>query len=269
MASETLPTPAPAPRALVTNDDGIESEGLRRLARAALKAGLDVVVAAPGKDLSGTSASLTAVRTGGRVVCHERRLAGLEGVPAYAVEATPAFITLLATRGAFGRPPDIVLSGINRGHNAGQAVLHSGTVGAAFTAAAYGRRALAVSLVAGEPFQWGTADRVVAHVLPALARAEQGIVLNVNVPNVVPPTLRGLCRAKLSVFGAVRTNVAESGQGFITVEMADVAAELEAGTDAALLAEGWATFTLLQPLCEVDNPWFDDLLSGGDDLPGI
>ena len=252
-------------RALVTNDDGIGSAGLATLAGAAVRSGLDVVVAAPDKNLSGASASLTALQEDRRVVLNEHELEGLSGLPAFAVAATPAFITLLAVRGAFGRPPDLVLSGINKGHNAGQAILHSGTVGAAMTAAAHGCRALAVSLAsvaattAGEAPEWGTAAQVVARVLPVLGLVGPRTVVNVNVPNVPATELRGLRPAGLSSFGAVQVNVAESGSGYISVEIADEKAPTEPGTDAALLAAGWATLTCLQPICQVDEPCFDHL----------
>jgi 5'-nucleotidase len=93
-------------------------------------------VAALLPDSSGMSAALTATQADGRIVVEERSLPGLTGVPAYGVAAAPGFIVLIATRGAFGAAPDVVLSGINRGVNTGYAVLHSGTVGAAMTASA-------------------------------------------------------------------------------------------------------------------------------------
>ena len=68
----------------------------------------------------------------------------------YGVDAAPGFIALIASRGAFGPPPALVLSGINRGLNTGHAVLHSGTVGAAMTGRVNDCRALAVSLDVGE-----------------------------------------------------------------------------------------------------------------------
>lgn len=76
-------------RALVTNDDGIDSTGLRALARVATEAGLDVVVAAPDTEYSGSSASLTAPEQDGKLLMHEKSLPGLDGV---GVEATPGFI---------------------------------------------------------------------------------------------------------------------------------------------------------------------------------
>jgi 5'-nucleotidase len=94
-------------RALITNDDGIESEGLRQLATIAVQHGCDVTVAAPRTDSSGASASLTAVEADGRIVVERRTLSELADVPAYAVSAAPELIALVPTRGAFGPPPDI------------------------------------------------------------------------------------------------------------------------------------------------------------------
>jgi 5'-nucleotidase len=251
-------------RVLITNDDGIDSPGLRHLGRCARQAGLDVVIAGPETNVSGASASLTALQANGRVVVNELELDGLHGVPTYAVAATPAFIALLATRGAFGAPPDLVLSGINRGHNTGQAILHSGTVGAAFTAAAYGGRGMAVSLVDGEPMQWETAVQVASGILPAVLAAPAGTVVNLNVPNVEPARLRGLRRATLAKFGAVQTNIAEIGRGYVTVELVAPDAELEPGTDAALLAEGCATMTTLRSVWETDEVPFEEMIDGED-----
>ena len=75
------------PRALVTNDDGIDSPGLHALATAALQAGLEVIVAAPAEQASGASAALTAVRHEGRTVVARREIPGLDGVEAWSVEA--------------------------------------------------------------------------------------------------------------------------------------------------------------------------------------
>src|SRR5205823_6443359 len=149
----------------ITNDDGVESAGLHHLAEAAVAAGLDVVVAAPVRESSGSSASLSALDADGRVVTERRDVPMLDGVPVYAVHATPAFIAFTAVREAFGQV-DLVISGINRGPNTGIATLHSGTVGAALTAAAHGLRGLAVSLATDRPDpHWATAVSVARPVL--------------------------------------------------------------------------------------------------------
>lgn len=238
-------------RALVTNDDGILADGLATLARVAVDAGLEVVVAAPHQEFSGASASLTALEADGRIVVHERDLPGLGGVRALGVEAAPAFIALTAVRGGFGATPDLVLSGVNHGPNTGHAVLHSGTVGAALTAATYGYPALAVSMATATPTRWSTAAEVARQALAWLLSVDSGpIVLNVNVPDVPLEGLRGLRPARLAAFGAVQTNVEEIGEGYVKLALSDVDAKHEPETDAALILEGWATATALTAPCE-------------------
>jgi 5'-nucleotidase len=252
-------------RVLVTNDDGIDSDGLRQLAIAARNAGLDVVVAAPSSEASGSSASIAVVEEDGRVPVVRRELVGLSGVPAYAVSAPPAFITLIATREAFGPPPDLVLSGINRGANTGRAVVHSGTVGAALSAASYGHPALAVSLDIPGPTgaegaahpqpathaHWDTAAGLAARLLPVMS---DQFVLNLNVPNLPPDEVRGLRQARLASFGAVQTSIAEAGEGMVRAEVDEPDAGVEPDTDATLVAAGWACVTPLTPPREADVP---------------
>ena len=247
----------PGPTVLVTNDDGIDSEGLRLLAEAAARAGLAAVVAAPAMQASGSSAAMTATAPDGRIVVQRRKLAGLEGVAAYAVEAAPGFIAFIAIRGAFGLTPDLVLSGINRGPNTGRAVLHSGTVGAAMTAATVGVRAAAFSLdvpPGGEP-QWQTGAAVAAQIIPALRDLPPGVVLNVNIPNLPPDQVRGIRRAHLAEFGAVQVTIVETAEDHLQVTMAESGRKPEAGSDSALLADGYASVTPLQPVCEAPQSW--------------
>lgn len=240
-------------RALVTNDDGIDSEGLRQLALAAVACGLDVTVAAPQHESSGTSAALTAVQLEGRIVVTPRELSGLDGVPAQAVEAAPGFIVRIGVRGGFGPPPDIVLSGINRGANIGRAVVHSGTVGAALSAFTSGFRGLAVSLAGNDPSHWNTARAFAERVIPALMAMSQPIVLNLNVPDCEPREVRGLVRARLARFGTVQTTVVESGHGYVKMGVQETGRVPEPGSDVALLARGYATLTALEPIRELDE----------------
>ena len=240
----------PGQRCLITNDDGVNSDGLRALAAVAVDAGLDVIVAAPMENCSGASSSISAVETGGRFVVERRHWAGFDDIEVFAVDGLPAFIALTAARGAFGEPPDLVLSGINRGPNTGYAILHSGTVGAALTASTHDCRAMAVSLnaIAGEP-HWETATEPAAKVLRWLLDAPAGTVFNLNVPDIEPDALKGLEWAKLAQFGAVQVNIAEQGEGYFELSLSDITAEYEPGTDAALLADGYATVTALNPVC--------------------
>lgn len=258
------------PRILVTNDDGVHAPGIRALARAAYERGMDVVVAAPEAEASGMSAALSAVTEDGRLVFRETELDGLPGVPAYAVAASPAYIAILAGLGVFGPVPDLLLSGINRGANAGHAVLHSGTVGAALTAGNNGIRALAVSLDVLTPAQesagsggaaiavldsvddesrhWSTAAELAGTLLPWLADADPGTVLNLNVPDLPADQVAGLRQATLAPFGQVQVSVAERGEGFVRTAVEENAVRAVPGTDIAWLADGYAAVTAVRAL---------------------
>ncbi|MEU4804195.1 5'/3'-nucleotidase SurE [Actinosynnema sp. NPDC023587] len=238
-------------KALITNDDGIDSPGLLALARGAVDHGWTTVVAAPARESSGTGAGLTAAEDERRVRVERRELAGLPGVPGYAVAAHPAFIALVASQGSFGGPPDIVLSGINRGANVGRAVLHSGTVGAALTASINGARSMAVSLDVGLEWDvehWSTAVEVATGLFDRLAAAPPGTTLNLNVPN--RPRAGVPRRASLAEFGMVRSRVKETDDGSITLASIVVEGDLPPGSDAVLLAEGHSTVTPLLPVTE-------------------
>lgn len=239
----------PMSRVLVTNDDGVDSIGLHRLGLLAHELGHEVVVAAPWSEASGASASLTALKEVGQIASERREVATLPGVPVFAVQATPAMIVLVAAAGAFGAVPELVLSGVNRGANTGRAVLHSGTVGAALTAVSHGMRAMAVSLASAAPQHWDAAIEAARRAFPLLDDGAIGVV-NVNAPDVPADDLRGLRPARLAKFGVVQTTVLETGSGLIRLAIMDEEAEHEEGTDAALLAAGWATVTLVDPFCE-------------------
>ena len=91
-------------------------------------------------------------------------------------------------------------------------------------------------------------------------------MLNLNAPNVPVREVRGLERARLARFGAVQTNVSERGEGYVKVALAEIDAEYEPGTDAALVAAGYATITPLTAVCEagaVKLPEFASRSGGG------
>ncbi|MFI8567970.1 5'/3'-nucleotidase SurE [Rhodococcus sp. NPDC078407] len=240
-------------RALITNDDGVGSDGIALLARAALDAGLEVVVAAPHEERSGASASLTGLGVDDRLGIELTRIAGLPDVTAYAVQASPALIAFVATRGAFGDPPDVVLSGINHGPNTGAAVLHSGTVGAALTAMTHGVPAMALSSIATRPKHWDTAEHV-AHLAVTwmIANLTVDAVINVNIPDVPRSDFAGIVPASLARHGAVQAEIGDRGEGFVTVRFDEIAAE-GGDSDASFLARNWATVTALRAPSEVDS----------------
>jgi 5'-nucleotidase len=294
-------------RVLITNDDGIHASGLRWLALAAAAAGHEVVVAAPDYEASGSSAALTAIY-------RDRRLAvtrvdfplptasagsslaadhhdGPDGanpdapVEAFSVQASPGYVVMLAVIGTFGRRPDLVLSGINRGANNGHVVLHSGTVGAALTAANHGIPAMAVSMdvmpteddggslaeyfagVESDSLNWATASELAYQLLPTVDTLPHGAVLNLNVPNRPMSALAGVRQATLAPFGHVQMSVAETGEGYVRTTVERTTDRLEPDTDVALLGHGYATVTVVTSIQEV--PALLDLGrvtgSGGDD----
>ncbi len=235
-------------RVLITNDDGIQSPGLVVLAEVAREAGCDVVVAAPHRQYSGASASLTAQEVDGRLALVDERPPGLpDDVVSYGVKAAPALIAFVAAYGAFGDRPDLVLSGVNLGANTGRATLHSGTVGAALSAATQGIPALAVSIASAEPQHWATARLVTTHAFAWLREQpdDEERVLNVNVPDIPAEQLRGLRPAHLASFGAVQARVKEKGRNYVMLTYSGVSAQEEPGSDHDLLTRGWATATLL------------------------
>jgi 5'-nucleotidase len=201
-------------RVLVTNDDGIESPGLSALAGVARQRGHDTIVVAPNWDSSGASAAVTGVTQGRDLLVERHNWPGWGPGAVLSVNATPALICRSAFHGAFGRPPEIVLSGINRGANTGRAILHSGTVGAAFTAYLERRPALAVSLAVAEPADghgahWATAAMVAGRLFDWLAGEMRHVVLNCNVPNVPTDHLRGIRVGRLAAVGTSQTTVTE------------------------------------------------------------
>lgn len=251
-------------RALITNDDGIDSPGLAVLARVALDAGFDVTVAAPAREFSGAGASLLGAEVDGRLVVEEKAAPGLPpGVRSLAVAGAPGLIAFLASFDAFGPRPDLVLSGVNRGANTGHAVLHSGTVGAAFSALTHDIRAAAVSLAAGRPEHWETAGAVTRHVLPWVLDQRPGDgVLNVNVPDMPAERLRGIRTAPLARFGAVQAALDTDDAGQHTIRYTAIDPSQDEDSDAGLLARGWATLTLLRAPCYDDTAVLPEHLDG-------
>lgn len=239
-------------RALITNDDGIDSAGLHTLAALARDAGFEVVVAAPHEDASGVGASVKAIRTDGGVRLHRREIASLPGVEAYAVEGPPAFIVHASGRGWLDPMPDVVISGVNYGANVGRAVVHSGTVGAALTASLHGWRALAVSLDSGaeipEHPHWDAVAHVLPRVVDLLLAADEGTVLNLNVPDRPADELGELREATLSEFGIATINVRhhdEDDAAVLRATSESLSRTPDPESDVALLAAGHPTITRL------------------------
>jgi 5'-nucleotidase len=240
-------------RVLVTNDDGVTTPGLAALTRAAVAAEFDVVVAAPRHDQSGVGAAIAPAVAAEGVGVTSVEIDGAAGVTAHAVDGPPALAVLTARLGGLGQPPELVASGVNNGPNTGFAVLHSGTVGAALTAANFGASGLAVSIDAGVPRHLETAEAVALAALLWLAGAPPRTVLNVNVPDRAVGDLAGVRVAGLASFGQVQATVDEIGEGRLSISMSADGSAPEPGSDTALLAAGFVTVTSLVGVSAVDD----------------
>jgi 5'-nucleotidase len=232
-------------RVLVTNDDGYRSQGIGVLASAVAARGHEVLIACPRTDQSGCGAAIGQWHVDEHIDVEWLELETAPGVRAVAVDGPPALAVFAAHLGGFGEAPDLVVSGINPGANTGRATLHSGTVGAALTAANLGMSGLAVSLAFGDPMHWDTAAALAMGALDWLEGAPPTTVLNLNVPNTHLDQIRGVRWASLAPFGTVRAAVAESEGGRLQMELRAHDEALPAGSDTALVQDGFAALSSL------------------------
>jgi 5'-nucleotidase len=177
-----------AARILVTNDDGIQATGLGVLERIARSLSDDVWVCAPETEQSGASHSLT---------IHRPLRMRQVGEQRFCVDGTPTDCVLLAVNRLLrDRRPDLVLSGVNRGQNAGEDVTYSGTIAAAMEATLLGIPAMALSQVVREdrPPDWATAGHWGAEVVRRATAVDwpAHVLVNVNFPAVAPDGVAGI-----------------------------------------------------------------------------
>ncbi|MBQ9334339.1 MAG: 5'/3'-nucleotidase SurE [Lachnospiraceae bacterium] len=174
---------------LITNDDGIDADGIIRLARAALKLG-EVWVVAPLHQRSAASHSIT-LREPIDVYPHDFPV---KGVHAYSCTGTPADCVRVGSLNVMPEKPDLVLSGINFGYNAATDIQYSATVGAAFEAAFQGYQAIAVSEHINGIHE--VTDAYLTDLLTEYADhpLEYGQVININFPGCALAECKGIIR---------------------------------------------------------------------------
>jgi 5'-nucleotidase len=168
---------------LISNDDGINAPGIEALAAAMATLG-DIVVAAPDRNRSGASNSLTLTNP----------LRVREIKPNwFSIEGTPTDCVHLAITGLMDGDPDMVVSGINHGANMGDDVLYSGTVAAAIEGRSLGLPSLAFSLARHSPMHYATAAEVAKQLVARLmvSPLPASTILNINIPDVPFSELRG------------------------------------------------------------------------------
>jgi 5'-nucleotidase len=266
-------------RVLLTNDDGIEAEGLNALRRSlARSTDLDLRVVAPDGNRSAVARAIT-TRRPLRVEAVELD----DGSTGYAVDGNPVDCVRLAQLGLIDRwRPELVVAGINHGPNLGDDITYSGTVAAALEGIVAGIPSIAVSQLPSEcepdavspaEFDFGISAELTRRLVAEMGQIPlpSATFLNVNVPSAVP---RGFAVARLGkrhyrealeLVGGDR----RGGRYLQTLSSAVTEIELQqTDSDMAAVAEGWISLTPvhfdltyepgLQPLAKHD---FDHLLA--------
>jgi len=237
-------------RILVTNDDGIHSPGLHALAQRLTGEG-EVIVFAPSGEYSGAGAAIGHLGGG---IPHVVTVDGHPAMPDVAavhhLDGPPGLASLLACRGLFGAPPDVVVSGINPGWNVGHAVHFSGTIGACITANACGIGGLAVSQRSvgsgSQPRQlWeSAAEAAVGELGRVIGRPA---VVSVNVDNLAFEEFRGVREVELGGRLPYNMDRASLGiDGVVTFERGGEEDRSEDVDTGAVLA-GYIAVTELAP----------------------
>lgn len=243
-------------RLLVTNDDGLHAPGLLHLARAARDAGHDVLAVAPEGDWSGSAAAIGNLGERSDIRCRGMPLDGLEEVESYELDAPPALCVIAAGLGAFGDPPELVLSGVNPGLNTGRSTQHSGTVGAALTARHFGVSGVAVSIDGHEHSveHWEVAAALGVRVGEWAGSSAGPLTLNVSVPDRPMERIRRPVHGKLARLGAIRTEVLGRTEERLELGFRPTGSELPDDVDTSLAAAGHLVIT---PLTGVSAAPFD------------
>lgn len=172
------------PRILVTNDDGADAPGLQVLHRIAKTISDDVWIVAPRFEQSGASRGIS---------LHDPLRIRKMGERHYSVSGTPTDCVMLAVGSILeDRPPDLVLSGVNRGQNLAEHVTLSGTIAGAIQGMELGFPAVALSQTmnyeTGAPIQWETAEAHGPAILKRLLKAgwPENVLININFPDAAP-----------------------------------------------------------------------------------
>lgn len=179
------------PKILISNDDGIDASGLRTLRDALIKVG-EVTVVAPSSERSAASHCISINKM---LKCEEKFENGkfigytFEGTPVDCVKFAITYIMK-------DNPPDIVVSGINRGQNTSNNIIYSGTVAAALEGAVFGIPALAVSLNSrsDKKEDYVFASRFISKIVPIVVKKglPKGVILNINIPSIPENEVEGV-----------------------------------------------------------------------------
>ncbi len=235
-------------RILVTNDDGIHAEGLQTLVRIAQALSDDVWIIAPEMDQSGVSHSLT--------LSDPLRLR--EIAPRhFALKGTPTDCVIMGVKYLMqDAPPDIVLSGVNRGQNLADDVTYSGTVAGAIEGTLLGIRSIALSQAYGfgarDACRYETAEQHAPALIGRLIESSwpAHVLMNLNFPDRAPDDVRGvrLTRQGKRLPDLLHIDKRNDGRGFpyFWIAFKPQQHELVDGTDLKAVIEGYISVTPLQ-----------------------
>lgn len=252
---------------LLVNDDGIGAVGIMALLRAAEKRGHRVTMCAPASQMSAASQRITLSEP---IMVREYPVAD-SGCTAWSIAGTPADCVRVALcpGGLVTDPVDMVISGINKGENAGTAVYYSGTVSAAREASLLGIRAIAASILVGADPAYldGLADFVI-EVAERYQNAPftPADVLNINAPRLPREKWAGVHYAPLSRAhfqdSYDRRHHPRAGSYFWLADT-DFTAPPEEGSDLWYLQRGCTVLTLIStPTCAPESAFREMNLLG-------
>ena len=227
------------PRILVTNDDGVHSEGIEALAAALASLG-EVTVVAPMAEASAIGHALTL-----------RRPLRLEtiGPRVYAVDGTPTDCVNIAITHVLRANPDLIVSGINKGFNLGDDVTYSGTVAGALEGALHAIPSIAVSAERVEAFDFEPSARAAALVAETVLNRgmPKFMLLNVNVPAGRNKGFRVTVQAKRNHVTVVNERIDPRGQPYYWIEEGQNNWEPHDRSDYQAVRDRYISITPLQP----------------------
>lgn len=231
---------AAGPSILISNDDGIDSPGLRALAEGLEGLG-EVTVVAPDRERSAVGHALTLTRPLRAQHLRARW---------YSVDGTPTDCVTLAVMGLMARRPDLVVAGINLGSNLGDDVTYSGTVSAAMEGTLLGIPAFAISLDGEAGLDFGPAAAFARHLVREILarRLPAQTLLNVNVPNVPAGRIRGVAitrQGRRIYRETIVEKVDPRGKAYYWIGGQDPTWEAGKGTDFEMLTAGYISVTPL------------------------
>ncbi len=171
---------------LITNDDGVHAQGIIQLANRVRQFADEVFVVAPAVEQSGVSQAITflsplfPVKLGGEKDSQDNH------IPGYSVNGTPVDCVKLAVTELCPWKPDLILSGINAGLNAGVNVCYSGTVGAALAASTFGILSMAISVEYQQSIDFHRAAEIASPIIERFSRMTHPprTVININIPTI-------------------------------------------------------------------------------------